>query len=100
MTHNSQLITPSSAVAGQQVAQARLVGVDRQRLFERAAGFGGPAEAHKGRVRETRCHGGAGGVVRGRTVSVQAATTLMRAERRERGFRLITIRTSWSSAVR
>jgi len=39
------------------------------------------------------------GGVRGQTVSVQAATTLMRAERRERGFRLITIRTSWSSAV-
>lgn len=40
------------------------------------------------------------GGVRGQTVSVQAATTLMRAERRERGFRLITILTSWSSAVR
>lgn len=40
------------------------------------------------------------GGVRGQTVSVQAATTLMRPERRERGFRLITIRTSWSSAVR
>jgi len=29
-----------------------------------------------------------------------AAATLMRAERRERGFRLITIRTSWSSAFK
>ena len=42
-----------SAIAGQQLAQPGLARVERQRLFERAARLGRPAEAHEGRAGET-----------------------------------------------